>query len=550
MESLEDAVELDIHLISEYPGCKQIVDHLFREICQRTRIKNESRLKETLKLVILNLWVSSKTGLPTKYSRCPNSYTPPTRYGKLHIRYSRLIPVIDALVDMGLVEQKKGYFDRDRDVGRRTRIFPTKKLTALFHENDLDEPGIIRKVQPEDIIYLRDTKKNKKKMLEVPDTRSVQDMRTNLRRYNEFIKGQNITACVPGDELVDLHHLTKLEVAVLKGIVEMKRVVLTGEEFLPTVISGTQFQDDQLITQPESIPYYTDNLTLIMDYLSYSNSFPITISLPNDSNYNYLIQYPNPNTQYINTLSTITSMFHPKIEGIQSDSLPKEKRRLRDFGFDFLEFQSHFNFLHRVFNNGKFSQGGRFYGGFHLELLRNLRKHILINGEPVAEPDFSALHIRMLYHLEGIDYREDPYTVLCDSKEDRKVFKIVFLVAINAETQRKGIHGIQKELEENGIPFDTDYWNLKRCLKRVKNVHGPIAKYLNTGVGLKLQNLDGQITDLILKTLTREEIPVLPVHDSFIVRERDKDRLIEVMKSSYYRVMGYEPIIEWKGVMY
>jgi hypothetical protein len=243
-------------------------------------------------------------------------------------------------------------------------------------------------------------------------------------------------------------------------------------------------------------------------------------------------------------------MISQKFEGLQLDGLPKDKRRLRDFGIDFLEFQSHFNFLHRVFNNGTFSQGGRFYGGFHLELLRNLRKRILINGEPVVEPDFSALHIRMLYHLEGIDYREDPYAILCDSKEERKVFKIIFLVAINAETQKKAIYGIQKELEENGIPFDTDYQNLKRCLQRVKSVHGPIAKYLNTGVGLKLQNLDSRITDLILKTLTREEIPVLPVHDSFIVRERDMHRLIEVMKSSYYRVMEYEPIIEWNGVMY
>jgi hypothetical protein len=466
MENLEDAMELDIHLIAEYQACKEIVDHLFAEICQRTRIKNKSRLKETLKLVILNLWITHKTGLPIKYSRCPNSYTPSSRYGKLHIRYKRLIRLIDALVEMGLVEQKKGYFDRATGIKRRTRIFPTKKLTALFHDYDLDEPGIITKVRPEETIYLRDTKKNDKRMLEIPDTRSVQDMRTNLRRYNEFIKDQNITACIPGDELVDLHHLKKLEVAVLKGIVEMKRVVLTGEGFLPTVISGAQFETDFPTTQPESIPHYTNNLTLIMDYLSYSNSFPITISLPNNHSYDFLIQSSTPNTLYINTISTITSMIFQKFEGLQLDGLPKDKRRLRDFGIDFLEFQSHFNFLHRVFNNGTFSQGGRFYGGFHLELLRNLRKRIRINGEPVVEPDFSALHIRMLYHLEGIDYREDPYIALCDSHEERKVFKIIFLVAINAETERKGIYGIQKELEENGIPFDTEYQNLKSCLCR------------------------------------------------------------------------------------
>jgi hypothetical protein len=203
-----------------------------------------------------------------------------------------------------------------------------------------------------------------------------------------------------------------------------------------------------------------------------------------------------------------------------------------------------------LFNNGTFTEGGRFYGGFHLALPKAVRRHILINQEPTVEPDFSALHIRMLYHLEGIDYREDAYAALCDSKEERKVFKIIFLVAINAETKRKAIYGIQKELDEKGIPFDTDYHNLKACLQRIKDVHGPISKYLNTGVGLKLQNLDSRITDLILKTLTHEEIPVLPVHDSFIVRERDRDRLIEVMRSSYFQLMGYDPVIKWEGLIY
>jgi len=62
---------------------------------------------------------------------------------------------------------------------------------------------------------------------------------------------------------------------------------------------------------------------------------------------------------------------------------------------------------------------------------------------------------------------------------------------------------------------------------------------------LKLQNLDSRITDIILKTMTNSKIPCLPVHDSYIVNERDKDFLLEVMKESYEYIMeGFSPVIK------
>ena len=48
-----------------------------------------------------------------------------------------------------------------------------------------------------------------------------------------------------------------------------------------------------------------------------------------------------------------------------------------------------------------------------------------------------------------------------------------------------------------------------------------------------------------MKTMTNNEIPCLPVHDSYIVREMDKDFLLEVMKESYEYIMkGFSPVIE------
>lgn len=58
--------------------------------------------------------------------------------------------------------------------------------------------------------------------------------------------------------------------------------------------------------------------------------------------------------------------------------------------------------LQRSFCRGSFDMGGRFYGLIqHLD--EDARERLLIDGEPVAELDFSALHTLMLYHEDGID---------------------------------------------------------------------------------------------------------------------------------------------------
>ena len=168
MENLESAMDMDIYLVSDYPECKRVTEELFQKICDKIPIRNKPRSKETLKLVLINLWVSYKTGLPIKYSRNRSSYPSHTRYGKLHIKFKRLIPIMDTLFDLGLVEQKIGFFDREKGAGRQTRIYPTQKLIDLFdlfEERNLKEPGFPKKEQPGEIIQLKDTKKSRKSVI-------------------------------------------------------------------------------------------------------------------------------------------------------------------------------------------------------------------------------------------------------------------------------------------------------------------------------------------------------------------------------------------------
>jgi hypothetical protein len=45
----------------------------------------------------------------------------------------------------------------------------------------------------------------------------------------------------------------------------------------------------------------------------------------------------------------------------------------------------------------------------------------------------------MVYHLEGIDYREDPYLAITNDPGERVVFKLLLLVAMNAEDEENAV---------------------------------------------------------------------------------------------------------------
>lgn len=106
--------------------------------------------------------------------------------------------------------------------------------------------------------------------------------------------------------------------------------------------------------------------------------------------------------------------------------------------------------VRRIFNNGSFTQGGRYYGGFWMGLPSALRQRIIINNQKVVECDYSGIHIHLLYAMEGINYGakgKDAYTLpdYDDDKKTRQLFKTLLLSAINASTETKAIRALQEK---------------------------------------------------------------------------------------------------------
>ena len=71
-----------------------------------------------------------------------------------------------------------------------------------------------------------------------------------------------------------------------------------------------------------------------------------------------------------------------------------------------------------------------------------------------------------------------------------------------------------------------------------KEAHEPIAKYFFTGMGLKAMNADAKIALDIIAHFANDDIPILAIHDSFIVQRQYKFRLRKAMLLAYRKQTG------------
>ena len=67
--------------------------------------------------------------------------------------------------------------------------------------------------------------------------------------------------------------------------------------------------------------------------------------------------------------------------------------------------------MRRIFNNGSWEQGGRFYGGWWQGIGKDLRHDIMIDNKPTIEIDFKAMHAALLFAATNQQSEFDPYSL-------------------------------------------------------------------------------------------------------------------------------------------
>ena len=209
--------------------------------------------------------------------------------------------------------------------------------------------------------------------------------------------------------------------------------------------------------------------------------------------------------------------------------------------------------VYRIFSNGDWDQGGRFWRGFWMNLRSEERRLLHIDNEPTVELDYAGLHPVLLYAEAGVDYwagsDRRPYETVEVQDPDTgelispAIIKVFLLIMLNAGDRSSGFKAVRSSL--GGMIGEVRLTDglLDRLLGAIRQRHPIIGDQLGIGVGNRLMNIDGRITDIIIDTLTGMDIPVLSIHDSYIVARQHEGLLRHTMESAYRQVTGVDKVM-------
>ncbi|KQI67607.1 hypothetical protein AN189_14950 [Loktanella sp. 3ANDIMAR09] len=221
---------------------------------------------------------------------------------------------------------------------------------------------------------------------------------------------------------------------------------------------------------------------------------------------------------------------------LERSEIAKNRPATGHIDFD-SDFSGQATDLYRVFNNSDFKQGGRFYGGWWIHAKKHFRRIITINGEATIEADFKGIHPAILFAKNDLPIPPDPYALIPGVSENpalRGPAKTTFLALMNA-----GPKGTREPKDFNAQHGMT----AKAFQQIVRNAFPMLPGIFGAGQGLFLQREDSDLAERIMMHFADKGITVLPVHDSFIVAERHKDELVQVMQATFKDAYGQTPSV-------
>ena len=346
---------LDVHRWSDYSEVNTFVDDVYQVL--KSLSGHEKTSKKLVKVLLLDLYVawSSDPNLMIMFSRNNNSYKARSRYSELHVGKA-IIGIVDALVNEGIIHEKRGFNDRVSGTAFQSRLWSSDWLELRFKEAKFSQ-FMIEPHEYRETIILRNADKEDE---EYEDTEETIRMRQVLKDYNELLSNTHI-------DILDLE--------------------------VPVIEIGTG------------------------------------------------------------------------------------KKKMR------LQINQQDKFVRRIFNNSRWDQGGRFYGGWWQRCPSERRVMIEFDGIATAELDYSGIHIVILYAQVGINYwkdiNEDPYKIDDQVKIDgdidlRKVAKLLLLTALNAENEDQAFRAFRFQSETGSSEKGLTNEQLSSILIALKEKHKPL----------------------------------------------------------------------------
>ena len=201
---------------------------------------------------------------------------------------------------------------------------------------------------------------------------------------------------------------------------------------------------------------------------------------------------------------------------------------LTDKEHDYSPILLHKQTIKRIFNDKDFTQGGRFYGGWWQNIPSPYRALITIDGSYTNEFDFGRLHPTMMYADAKTTCEGDAYDIGIETKH-RDTIKELFNAMV--QMQEFTDHPPRVKFSQTGRTW-------KQLRDMILKRHEPIKHMFFCGIGNSLQYRDSIIAEQVMLHFAKNDIPILPVHDSFIITAGLFIDLLEVMEKEFKKQIG------------
>lgn len=264
--------------------------------------------------------------------------------------------------------------------------------------------------------------------------------------------------------------------------------------------------------------------------------------------------------------------------------ITKEKLRMKQFN-EFLS-KSDIQFYGEPIANLKYSRifsddltyGGRLYavGGGVQTIPQDIRRDALtIDGEPVVELDYKAIHPNICYQLfyngDGLDVNmvlgEDfcPYSApmpFLEINEDkikekekltgkshkpvRELAKLTILISMNSDDRGKAVHALSNKIRKDRLePIENQrFYGIegiipaRRVCDALKEHNDFISSHFFSDSGIVLQKFDSDIMLEVVSRMLQKEHAVLCYHDSAITKASAEEDLMNAMQEAWVSVFG------------
>lgn len=232
---------------------------------------------------------------------------------------------------------------------------------------------------------------------------------------------------------------------------------------------------------------------------------------------------------------------------VTDEALSELQQRLANSEKDERQIRLDQRTLTRVFNSSDLLQGGRFYGGWWQNIPKTYRSYLTVNGKRMVELDYSNQHPTILYSLAGVERPADCYSNIFDVKQLaptvdeshlRKMIKSAFNAMLNSPRVLTNPPRKTRP-SEFGLKWED-------VSQAILDFHAPIAQHFYSGIGLKLQRIDSDIAEKVLLHFTGQGIPILPLHDSFLMHDGYQAELEDVMQRAFRDVVGVPAKVDAK----